>query len=128
MVWNAKIELDFDEDELKFFGLIEQHAKDNELVEVYVSQLKTEMEQQAIPMDKLDPLIKKMENQNIIAYHPKGVAPWIVIDSSHVRETKDRLDKHICPECRKRTLQVKEIFYCTSCDYQRDKNSGQERP
>ena len=122
MVRNDKTELDFDEDELKFFDLIEQHAEDNKLVEVYISQLKKEMEQQAILTDKFDPLIKKMENQNIIKYHPKGATPWVVIDSSHVQETKDRLDKHICPECKKRTLQTKEIFYCTSCDYQRDKN------
>jgi len=122
MVRNAKTELDFDEDELKFFNLIEQHAEGNKLVEVYVSQLKKEMEQQAIPLDKFDPLIKKMENRHIIIYHPKGATPWVVIDSSHVQETKDRLDKNICPECKKRTLQIKEIFYCTSCNYQRDKN------
>ena len=122
MIRKAKTELDFDEDELKFFDLIQQHAKDNKRVEVYVSQLKKEMEQQAIPTDKFDPLIKKMKNQNIITYHPKGTTPWVVIDSSHVHETKDRLDKHICPECKKRTLQTKEIFYCKSCDYQRDKN------
>jgi hypothetical protein len=122
MVRNTKTELDFDEDELKFFDLIEQHAEYNQLVEVYVSQLKKEMEQQAIPMDKFDSLVKKMQNRHIIKYHPRGAMPWVVIDSSHVQETKDRLDKNICPECKKRTLQIKEIFYCTSCDYQRDKN------
>ncbi len=124
MIWNASVKLDFDEEELRFFNLLTQHAKDNIEVEVYCDQLKEQMQREGIDLNKFEALIEKMQNVAVISkYERSGGRPFLFISSVQVKTVQHELEQITCPKCKKRTLEEKVVIYCPACDYLRDKES-----
>ena len=125
MIMNAGEKFDdFDEDASEFLNMLEQHTEKNIVADLYIDDLKKEMEQKDIPQQKLEALLEIMKNHLIVEYHSEGRRPWITIDPLRAREVQHVLKNITCPKCRKRTLKEKIVIYCPSpdCDYERDKN------
>lgn len=114
---------DFDEDALRFLNILEGHMEGNLMPDVYVDDLKTDMEQEEIPVEQLDALLGIMQSHMILEHHPAGGRPWITIRPHRVREVQRALKSITCPKCNKWTLAQKIVIYCSSpdCDYHRDK-------
>ena len=122
MIMNAgEIFDDFDEDASKFLNMLEQHLPGKNIyVDLYIDELKKEMEQEDIPIQKLDALLEIMKNHLIVEHHTEGGLPWIIIHPLRTREVQHALKSKTCPKCSKRILTTKIVSYCPSpdCDYE----------
>lgn len=123
MIMNASEKFDdFDEDASKFLNMLEQHTEKNINADLSIDEVKKEMEQKDIPIQKLEPLLEIMKNHLVVKYHPEG--PWITIYPLRAREIQHSLKSITCPKCSKRILAQKTVIYCLNpdCDYEQDKN------
>ena len=116
---------DFDEDARTFLNVLEGHLEGNLMPSVYVDDLRTEMKQEGIPVEKLDALLGIMKNHMILEYNPAGARPWITVHPHRVRQVQHALKSITCPKCNKRTLTQKIVIYCPNpdCDYHRDEGN-----
>lgn len=122
MIWDANIKIDFTEEELKFFGLIAQHAEDNKIADISEEDLKEEMEQKGIEVAKFDALIKRMEDFQILKHHPVGGQEWVSINSLQVEAVKCHLKEHACPDCGEPGLEEITKLRCRFCKHEFPKN------
>lgn len=123
MILNAASGFDFDEEDVKFVDLLACKAEGNKLVDIKdIDGLKKEMEQQEIPVDKLEELCRKMQNNGILEYHAGMGESWITLNSDQVVRFQAQLKNISCPKCHKRPLRKKTITYCPDCDYRSDED------
>ena len=119
---------DIDDDGRRFLNVLAGHLKDNIVPNVYLDELKAEMEQEAIPLEKLDTLLEVMKRHMALEHHSIGGESWITIHPHKVRAIQYLLKENTCPQCKKWTLAQKVVIYCLSpdCNYHCDKKSQQK--